>query len=198
MPMFLSGQSKVAEQFVKQNVKVFEDANVDIVITMCSSCIAAWRKYVPKVAEQILGRQPKFEVLDIHDFLVNKVSLDARGMVQITDKVTYHDPCHLKRGAGIYKEPRMLIKMIPGIEFVEMREADKCCGGFLRFNEPQLANRIGEVKGELIRDSEANTVTTACPLCVSQLRIITKKIGLQNIEVLNVIELLERAYLVNK
>ena len=42
-------------------------------------------------------------------------------------KVTYHDPCHLKRGLGISEEPRQLIRDA-GYELVEMNDADACCG----------------------------------------------------------------------
>lgn len=36
------------------------------------------------------------------------------------EKVTYHDSCHMKRGLGIYEEPRALIDATPGVELVEM------------------------------------------------------------------------------
>ena len=43
--------------------------------------------------------------------------------------VTYHDPCHAARGQGLTKEPREVLKKLPGVEYIELPEADWCCGG---------------------------------------------------------------------
>lgn len=193
MPLFWTGQSRAAEDLVKKNVEVFEKAGVDIVLTMCAACGSTWREDIQKAAERVLGRKPKFDVLDIHDFLAKKIELAAEEMEQVEAKVTYHDPCHLKRGMGVYEEPRALIRKIPGIEFVEMRKADRCCGGFLRYNQPESAYRIGRIKVGLAMDSGADVIATACPLCTNQLRMITGRMSL-DMKVLNVVELLERAY----
>jgi hypothetical protein len=48
--------------------------------------------------------------------------------------VTYHDPCHLRRKLGIFKEPRDLLKSTPGLEYVEMKDANRCCGQGGSFN----------------------------------------------------------------
>jgi glycolate oxidase iron-sulfur subunit len=44
-------------------------------------------------------------------------------------RVTYHDPCHLVRAQGISEAPRKILKALPGVEFVEMKSANVCCGG---------------------------------------------------------------------
>ena len=43
-------------------------------------------------------------------------------------RVTYHESCHLKRELGVDSQPRSLIKSLPGVELVEMPQAEVCCG----------------------------------------------------------------------
>lgn len=195
MPMFSTGQSKVvASHLLKKNIEAFEKANVETVVTICPSCGMTWKKDIPRMAETVLKRKPKFEVIDVHEFLASKVKLSKDEMKPVKAKVTFHDACHLRRGMGIYEEPRALTRMIPGVEFVEMKEADRCCGGFLRYLDPTLANKIGTVKLNLAKDTSADLIATTCPLCVSQMSLIIKKMRLPNVEVLTVMKLLMRAY----
>ena len=44
------------------------------------------------------------------------------------NRVTYHSSCHL-RAAGVTKEPRQVLSSLPGVDFVEMQDADRCAGG---------------------------------------------------------------------
>lgn len=195
MPLMWTGQSQLVEEhFLKRNIAAFEKAHVETVLTMCPSCGMTWKEEIPTLSEKILGRRPEFELLDIHEFLTEKIDLNAKKMRTIKTKVTYHDPCHLRRGMGIYEEPRSLVKQIPGVEFVEMREADRCCGGLLRFSESTLANELAYKKLEFIKESGASVVSTACPLCSDQLSIAIRRRKVEGVNVLNVVELLKRAY----
>ena len=83
-------------------------------------------------------------------------------------KVTYHDPCHLSRAAGVYDDPREIIKAIPGVELVEMetnREAAMCCGagGGLRSYDPDLAKKMAADRVKSAVDIDAEIIATACP-----------------------------------
>lgn len=195
MPMVWSGKSElVAEHFVKTNLAAFERAKVKTVLTICPSCCMTWKEEIPRLAQKILGRKPEFEVLDLHEFLNKKIDQKTDIMKTMKAKVTYHDPCHLRRGMGIYREPRSLVQQIPGVEFVEMREADRCCGGLLRFSEPTLANDLASKKLEFIRESGASIVATTCPLCMDQLSMALRRSKMEGIQVSTVLDLLNRAY----
>ena len=63
-------------------------------------------------------------------------------------RVTYHDPCHLSRAQGISSAPRKILKALPQVEYVEMEEADICCGGggSFQFDFPRFR------KGSLEKD----------------------------------------------
>jgi Fe-S oxidoreductase len=106
-------------------------------------------------------------------------------------KVTYHSSCHL-RAAGVSAQPRELLKRIPGLQFVEMRDAERCAGGAGTFvvKDYDTSQKIFERKRAAIRDSGAEIVATSCPACMIQL-----KNGLRGeVEVRHIAELLAEAY----
>jgi heterodisulfide reductase subunit D len=84
-------------------------------------------------------------------------------------KVSYHDPCHLGRGLGIYDAPREVLSSLDGVELVEMernREDSFCCGAgavgnyFPGFPEENAMKRIKEFK-----ETGADLLITCCPSC---------------------------------
>ena len=103
------------------------------------------------------------EVLDVH--------FDAQAAGKPI-KVTYHDPCHLKRTPSGKTYPRELLKrMAPKYEFVEMEFADSCCGAAGSFNIAHypISQKIGAKKFKAAKESGADIVATACPSCLMQI-----------------------------
>ena len=90
-------------------------------------------------------------------------------------RITYHDPCHIGRHAGIYEPPRDVLKAIPGVEFVEMehnRENGLCCGSVLsRVGRPPAADAIGIFRMKEAEAVKADICLTTCPCCEVQLRV---------------------------
>jgi glycolate oxidase iron-sulfur subunit len=86
--------------------------------------------------------------------------------------VTWHDPCHLARYQDVRSEPRTILQHLGGIEFVEMAEADRCCGlgGSFSITHYETSKSIADHKVDAIAASGADTVATACPGCMIQLR----------------------------
>ena len=107
-------------------------------------------------------------------------------------RVAYHDPCHLSRGQGIRREPRELLRSVPWIEFIEMRDADRCCGGGGSFcvTHYDVAKRIGARKADAVRDADVDLLATECPACVMQLRDMLSRAGVR-VSVVSMAELLD-------
>ena len=77
----------------------------------------------------------------------------------------------MRRGLGVWKEPRALLKAAKGIEFVEMHNPDKCCGmagafgmRYAEISLPMLKEKLTNVK-----NTGASTVAVACPACMMQI-----------------------------
>jgi Fe-S oxidoreductase len=87
-------------------------------------------------------------------------------------RVTFHDPCHLSRHQKLSQAAREALRLLPGIEFIEMKEADWCCGGAGAFSVeyPDLSLQILERKVRNIEESGARIVATTCPACMMQLQ----------------------------
>ena len=101
--------------------------------------------------------------------------MDGR-LAELKLKVTYHDPCHL--GQGISAEPRKLLKMIPGVEFVEMNEANWCCGGQALYDDPLRASMAYWTKMANAAATNADVIASGCPVCQMQLSYGVKRVKL--------------------
>ena len=118
---------------------------------------------------------------------VPKASLDY--------KITYQDSCHLSNAQKITKQPRELLKSIPGIQFVELSNSSMCCGGggTYTITEREFSLKVLETKMNAIKDSGAEIIATANPGCVLQLQYGVNNKNLP-IEVRYVTDLLDEAY----
>ncbi len=116
-------------------------------------------------------------------------------MAPLNIKVTYDDPCHLLHGQGIRAAPRNLLKSIPGLEIVDLPDADRCCGsaGIYNITHPEMASRILEDKIADIARTGAAVVATGNPGCILQIRAGLRARGLA-LQVVHPIELLDQSY----
>ncbi|MBU1571077.1 MAG: (Fe-S)-binding protein, partial [Proteobacteria bacterium] len=106
-------------------------------------------------------------------------------------RVTFHDPCHASRGQKIVKPPRDLLRQIPGAEFVEMPEADWCCGGAGAYalSHFDLAMQVLDRKMENLKKTGADVLVTTCPACTIQLSYGVRRHGL-NVKVQHLTEVI--------
>jgi heterodisulfide reductase subunit D len=118
-------------------------------------------------------------------------------LTDVNTTVTYHDPCDLGRNAGVYDEPRQLLKSIPGLTLVELeknRDQSVCCGGGgnLEIADSTLSGTMAQKKIEEIQQTGATTVVTSCQQCV---RTIKSRVRRQkaDLNVLDITELVVRA-----
>jgi Fe-S oxidoreductase len=115
--------------------------------------------------------------------------------------MTYHDPCNLGRNAGIFEEPRMLIRAV-ATDFRELtpnRELNWCCGGGGGLiAEPEMFEvrmKAGRPKVEQIQRTGAKWVVTACENCKTQLGDLNERYGL-GVEIKGVVDLIADALVV--
>jgi len=190
-PLLRTGQRGEIVDLVKRNCEVIANSGVDLVLTVCAGCGKTLRRDYPPLIKQAGLEQPSWRVLDITEFLLKRLTRSAFSS-QPSMKVTYHDPCHLRRGLGVFREPREVIRMIPGVEFVEMEKPDLCCGagGGVRSGDRPLSMLMARDKANLIRGSGADAVVTVCSFCQLQLSDVLEGCATQT---LNITELLDRS-----
>jgi glycolate oxidase iron-sulfur subunit len=197
LPVINAGDFVTARGMARRNVEMLRNLidreKLDAVVVSCSSCgLAFKREYSSVLGVDATGVSEK--VMDVSELIVKKVGLDrlktllaaaARGKTgdgertPSGDVVTYHDPCHLRRGQGIKDEPRLIIGALPGVRFVEMRDADRCCGGagLYSFTQYEMSRAIAAHKVRAIVETGAGAVLTGCASCVMQIEDALRQAG---------------------
>lgn len=191
IPVYSSGDFRNARKLAERNLEVFRGLDVDCIVTDCASCSAALKHD----ARELLGVGPfEVPVYDITEFLANRISL-SKDFGELDLTVTYHDPCHLKRGQNIFREPRELLLAVPGVKYIEMDEADRCCGGAGTFSytHHNLSRKVGARKADSIRRTGAEYVAVPCPSCKMQLDDLLNNEGLPA-RTIHPVQILDRAY----
>jgi len=191
------GEQAMARELARRNIEAFEKDGADFVIVNAAGCGAMLKEYAhlleedPVFAERALAFSRR--VKDISEYL-DFIGLNQK-LGRLDLKVTYDDPCHLLHGQGIKAAPRNLLKSIPGLQLVELRDADRCCGsaGIYNLTQPEMAARILDDKiGNLARTG-AQVVASGNPGCLLQ---IAQGIRSRNLPMgtAHPVELLDRAY----
>jgi glycolate oxidase iron-sulfur subunit len=194
-PLIFMGDLTSAEKMVETNLHALNMKDLDAVITLCATCGSTLKELYPRFFERDGIEEVSSKIMDLQEFLIaHSLPIEMEDRDRKPLKVTYHDPCHLKRGMGVHEEPRQILQSLPGVQFIEMKDADRCCGGggLFSLSHYDLALKIGRHKVERIRESGAEVVATACPSCSIHLADLLHREDL-NIPVVHVCELLGRS-----
>ncbi|HHW07213.1 MAG TPA: (Fe-S)-binding protein [Clostridia bacterium] len=194
-----AGDFEEAKRLAKLNIDYFLNQEIKYVTTDCATCGSALLEYGellagdPDYAEK--ARLFSSMVIDLNKLLVSEQKTwEAMPLKQVNCRVTYHEPCHLVRGQKITEEPRTVITSVPGVELVEMKDSNRCCGGAgaYEFFHQNLSGKILAQKIQNIKDTKADTVVTCCPACMMQISYGLRKENLP-LQVMHPVQLLEKA-----
>lgn len=205
-----AGVRDVARDLASSNIEAFRAGDFDAIVTNAAGCGSTLKEYVELFSHDSAGplkssratgpaqsqREQAHEfsrrVRDVTEFLAG-LGLTAQ-LKSMPLRVTYQDSCHLLHGQKIREAPRKLIRAIPGVELVEMRYADQCCGSAGVYNVTQTKTSLELLaqKMDYAREAKAQVIVTANPGCLLQMRAGAAIHGTGQ-EVLHVVELLDRA-----
>ena len=179
-----NGDLEGAERLREANMRVYAEGQFDALIVDSAGCGAHLKDFYPEL---------KGRVKDLSEWLADVGLPPANRDVKL--RVTYQDACHLAHAQRIRKQPRDLIRAIPGVELVEMRHPEICCGaaGLYSTMEPSMSARILAEKTDDVLSTRAELVITANPGCQMQLATGLRSRG-STMQVEHVAELLVRAY----
>jgi len=179
------GDVKLFEALSGENAKRI--SQFDRVVTSCAGCF--------KTISQDYrweGKHP--EVVHSVQLLANLIESGKLKPKEIRAKVTYHDPCHLGRHSKLYDPPRDIIRSIPGVDFIEMknsRELARCCGAGagVKTANPSVSLEIAKRRVEEALQTGAEILLSACPFCEQNLKEAVSALGVK-LRVMDVSELL--------
>jgi glycolate oxidase iron-sulfur subunit len=155
---------------------------VDWIIVNAAGCGAMLKDYHELLHHDALlsgaAKQFSERVLDVSQFFDR---FPFRGpLAELRIRVAYDDPCHLVHGQRVREEPRRMLCAIPGLELLEVREADWCCGsaGIYNLLHPELSRQILERKMQHLAAVNPDVITTGNPGCMLQIGVGAKEHGL--------------------
>jgi glycolate oxidase iron-sulfur subunit len=197
MPARGYGRLDLVRAQAKHNIEVFEKTGVETIVTDCATCGSTLKDYgellheEPEWAERAAAFSAR--VRDVSEFLAEIPLEKPRGRVEA--RVTYHDPCHLRRAQKVWQQPRSLLSLIDGLDFVELPEADWCCGsaGSQLITHYETSLKVMDRKLDNLAITGAQVVASGCPGCQMQLITAIRRRGL-DMRVVHPVTLLDEAY----
>ncbi len=170
-----NGDLAAARELARRQLDLFPVDELDALITNAGGCGSHLKKYAHLLAEDpayaARARAWDAKVQDIHQFLL------ATGCRPPTagcgeSRVTYHESCHLCHGQKITRQPRDLLRLIPGLVLEELTESTWCCGsaGIYNITQPEQSAKLLQRKLDHLANTGAPTVATANPGCHLQLQ----------------------------
>jgi glycolate oxidase iron-sulfur subunit len=191
-----AGLREEARALARRNIEAFLREPVDALLTNAAGCGSTLKEY-----GYLLRHDPEWgekaatfvaRMKDVTEFLV-EIGL-TQPLRPVPRTVTYQDSCHLAHGQRVRQQPRMLLESVPGLRLVEMPLADLCCGsaGIYNVTETRVAMQLLRNKMDAVNSTGADTIATANPGCILQLRAGVKLHG-RGQRVAHVVELLDLA-----
>jgi L-lactate dehydrogenase complex protein LldE len=199
-PPFNSGFWDEARSLASRFVDVFEDAKCDAVVSLSGSCTAMVRNFYPELLlkngpgdggtgvppatsqssnlyEQAGGwlnrrlKKVRENTFEFSEFLVERIGVTNVG-AHFDGRATYHDSCHALRELRLRDTPRILLAGVKGLELVEMRDTDQCCGfgGTFSVKFPMISTAMCEAKVERIVETGAQFVISTDSSCLMQIQ----------------------------
>ncbi|HWQ11857.1 MAG TPA: heterodisulfide reductase-related iron-sulfur binding cluster [Roseiflexaceae bacterium] len=192
-----AGDEAFARDLARRNVDAFLSADVDAVVVNAGGCGLSLKEY-----PHLLRADPVYapraahlaaRVSDLAEFLAAAPLVPPRGLVRA--RALYADSCHLRHGQRVVRQPRELLRAVPGLELVELRQPDRCCGsaGVYNIAQPDTADQILDAKMADVAASGADLIVTANAGCHMQYLYGVRRAGLCA-RVLHLAEVLDKAY----
>ncbi len=135
-------------------------------------------------------KQLQKNIFEITDFLVNEIQVIDFGAV-FNHKITFHDSCAALREYGIKNEPRLLLSKVKGLELIEMKDNEVCCGfggTFSIKNEP-ISTAMAEQKIQYAVETGAEYIVSTDSSCLMHQEAYIKKhkIPLKTLHIIDVL-----------
>ncbi len=198
-----NGELEVARDMARRNIVAMErlagplDA-LDAILTNAAGCGSHLKHY-----DRLLADDPAYsarailwsqKMKDIHEWLV-EIGLVTPPPLSEPATVTYHDACHLVHGQKLSRQPRELLRSIPGLHLIELPEAAWCCGsaGIYNITQPEMSQKLLDRKLRNIEKTGSRIVVSANPGCCVQLEAGARACG-ANLRIVHPVTLLAEAY----
>ena len=183
-PAYNAGFWSDAKPLARRVLDQFEHS--EYVVIPSGSCATMIRVFYPELFEDEPESLSKADSLAGRTYELSEFIVDVLGVTDLShlvegtgdqnaiagkSKVTYHEACHLRRELGVTTQPRTLIRSLPGVELVEMDQAEVCCGfgGTFSVKYAEISGAMLQDKLDRIEATGAESVVACDSSCLMQI-----------------------------
>jgi glycolate oxidase iron-sulfur subunit len=193
-----TGDLRAAQAFARKNLDGFPE-DVDAILTNAAGCGSAMHEYhlvLRGTKDEARAEAFRKRVMDVSVFLSRLGLRETPSSAGPNRRVAYHDACHLANAQNVRRQPRELLRAIPGVALLEVSDAHLCCGsaGTYNIDQPEIAASLGEQKARSVMSTGADVVASGNIGCLTQLRVHLERLG-SPIKVRHTMQVLRDAYL---
>ena len=173
-PAFNTGYRTEARELAQRFIRNFEESKAEAIVSPSGSCTAMVHHFPELFPDDPEWRKRARAVVDrtheLSSFLIHVLKVEDVG-ASWTGRLTWHDACHGLRDLNLKNEPRSLIRNVRGAEFVELENADACCGfgGTFSVKYPEISVAILDQKIEAIEHAGVQAVVAGDASCLMQI-----------------------------
>ena len=195
-PAFNAGFWGEAKDVCTKFVQDFDGA--DYIVSPSASCAGFVRNNYNKLFENNAFQSPAKKVAnriyELSEFLIKILNVTNLG-AKFEGKATYHDSCAGLRECHIKSEPRTLLSAVEGLELIEMKDTDICCGfgGSFAVKFDTISVSMADQKIESALTTDADYLISTDMSCLMHLDGRMKHNG-QSLKVVHLAEVLASGY----
>jgi glycolate oxidase iron-sulfur subunit len=176
-----TGDLRAARAFAQRNLDAFP-SDIDAIVTNAAGCSSAMHEYhliLRGTADEARSDIFRKRVVDVSVFLARLGLRDLPRGSGHPLRIGYQDACHLAHAQNVRREPRELLRAIPGVELCDFHDAHLCCGsaGTYNIDQPAIAASLGEQKARAAIATGAEMIVSGNIGCITQLRMHLAKLG---------------------
>ena len=192
-PAFNAGYRREAGVAAIRFIDIFETA--EVIVRPSGSCVTMVRHHYPQLFDDDdpwlqRARQVAAKTYELTEYLVDVLGVEDIG-ARYDGTITYHDSCHLLRNLRVKAQPRKLLAKVSGAEFIEMYDADRCCGfgGSFSVKYADISSAMVADKVNNIIASGADTVVGCDMGCLMNIQGMLSRKG-SDIKIMHIAQIL--------
>jgi L-lactate dehydrogenase complex protein LldE len=177
-PAFNAGFWDDAKAIGGKFLNTFSDD--DIIVTPSASCTGMVRNYYNDLFTNTTAhnkcRAIQGNIYELSDFLVNILQVDHFG-AELEGRAVYHDSCAGLRECKIKREPRQLLSKVYGLDLVELKDNETCCGfgGTFAVKFDAISSAMAQQKVDNAMAANADYIISTDSSCLLHLQSYINK-----------------------
>jgi L-lactate dehydrogenase complex protein LldE len=180
-PAYNSGDFNTARELARPLIDAL--AHYEHVVVPSGSCAGMLVRHYPELFKAEPLWQAKAETLAKRTRELSALLAEHGGEnlidASFQGRLAMHDSCSARRELGVLAQPRALLGKVSGLEQVEIKDAETCCGfgGTFCVKYPDISGRMVSDKAEAVAASGADVLVSGDIGCLMNIAGRLKRMG---------------------